>query len=375
MSTKPEQPTTVDLPNPGLAPWVKLALLAVGGLTAAGAGTYGYVYYRAASEPAAPRAQKLFADKALPPGFFPDNAAPEPLIPNRPKEWVPMKPGDTYPAALTAPAVEVKPMPSIDFAAVREQQLREAINEQRRGAGQLMTVTVDKETFSRVEWTNTDKDFGAATNKTIATFPVNLSRVLTADRFIPAVLIQEINSELEGKVVAQIEQHVYASHGRKILVPAGSKAIGRYLPFKKAGETRLRIVWERILTPDGINIRTVNAEMADAMGRAGITGDVDNRNFDKYGMALLVSLISAIGQLHVPADSAAQKAAIDSFGRELSRVTADILQQSLDIKPRVTIPAGSRILISPVDDIWFKEPIKNVVTVEFVHEDKKGAKR
>jgi type IV secretory pathway VirB10-like protein len=360
-----------DLPSPGLASWAKLALAAAGGIAVLGSGAYWY----ATQEPAphAPRAQKLFAKAELPEDFFPapdvDEAPTEP-----PKDWRPLKPGDKYPALVT-PAVAAQEPTRIDFAAVRAEQERTRINELRR-EGLVMTANKEEKTYERVEWTNTDTDYKAqGFDKAETTFPVDLERTITADRFIPAILIPEINSELEGKVVAQVETHVYGAHGRKILIPAGSKAIGRYLPFKKAGQERLRIVWERIITPEGINIKTTDAQMADAMGRSGITGEVDNRNWDKYGMAVLVSMISAIGQLHVPADSVNQKAAIDAFGRELSRVTADILQQSLDIKPRVTIPAGSRILISPIDDIWFKKPVKNVVQVSFVREDKKGAKR
>lgn len=363
-------PKPVDLPNPGLAPWVKLALAAVGGIAAIGGGTYYYVNRDQAAAPM--RAQKLFTEQGLPPGFFPEGDQPPQT---EPKDWVGLRPGDKYPVAGPAPVLQPEPA-RVDFMAVRAEQLRDRINEQRRGAGLVMTADKEQRTFTRVDWTNTDMDFKAqGFEKPEATFPVDLERTITADRFIPAILIPEINSELEGKVVAQVEAHVYGAHGRKILIPAGSKAIGRYLPFKKAGQERLRIVWERIITPEGVNIKTTDAQMADAMGRSGITGDVDNRNFDKYGMALLVSMISAIGQLHVPADSINQKAAIDAFGRELSRVTADILQQSLDIKPRVTIPAGSRILISPIDDLWFKKPVRNVVQVEFVQEDRKGVKR
>lgn len=388
-TSKNSETPPAELPSPGLAPWVKLAIGGVAGLVLAGGGTLGYLKYRQA-QPEAPRAQKLFEAQGLPPGFFPEDEArqvPETKPCEPPKGWVPMRPGDSYPCDAPVAKTPAKPgvvveqpkapeAPRIDFAAVRAEQLREAINQKRRRSGGLvMTLSDNKKTYERVEWTNTDKDFGTEQPKTAPTFPVDLTRVITADRFIPAIVIPEINSELEGKVVAQVEANVYGYHGRMILVPAGSKAIGRYLPFKKAGESRLRIVWERIITPNGINIRTVSAEMADAMGRSGITGEVDNRNWDKYGMAVLISIVSAIGQLHVPADSVNQKAAIDAFGRELSRVTADILQQSLDIKPRVTIPAGSRILISPVDDIWFKEPLKNVVQVSFVDKDQKGVKR
>jgi len=57
----------------------------------------------------------------------------------------------------------------------------------------------------------------------------------SAGKYMPAILQNEINSELGGKVVAQVEENVFGGHGRNILIPAGGKAIGRYKPLTKVG--------------------------------------------------------------------------------------------------------------------------------------------
>jgi type IV secretory pathway VirB10-like protein len=209
-----------------------------------------------------------------------------------------------------------------------------------------------------------DEDFSAHDlAKSVPTYPVDLSRTLTMDRFMSAVLYTEIKSELPSKkVLAMIDQDVYAAHGRKILVPRGSKAIGKYEPLDEQGQSRLMISWYRIITPDGINIK-LDSETADEEGAAGMTGEVDDRLLDKYGTALLFSSLSAVSQLSVQTDNESQSAAAESFSKEFGSVTAQALENSFDIAPRVRIPRGARINISPLTDIWFKPPIQGQAQV------------
>lgn len=191
--------------------------------------------------------------------------------------------------------------------------------------------------------------------KVNSSYPVDLTRVLTVDKNIDAILINNIDSSLGGKVIAQIENNTYATQGRNILIPIGSKAIGYYKPLNKLGNNRLKIVWNRIITPNGINI-VMNAEMADAMGRSGITGKINTKFLDKYGLALLVSTVSVIAQ--VSANVSVQKnqaISINTYGKELANLSAKILDERINIKPIIMINSGRRILISPTQDIWFPD--------------------
>jgi type IV secretory pathway VirB10-like protein len=203
-----------------------------------------------------------------------------------------------------------------------------------------------------------DVDFGAHDlAKSIATFPVDLSRTLTADRFISAVLYTEVKSELPSeKVIAMVDQDVFAAHGRKILIPKGSKVIGAYEPLDEQGAQRLQISWYRIITTNGIDIK-LDSETADQLGATGVAGKVDNRWKDRYGTALLFSSLSALAQLSIDTDSEAQSSASESLSSEFGGVTAESFRAGLDVLPRVTIERGSRLNISPKTDIWFKPPV------------------
>lgn len=208
---------------------------------------------------------------------------------------------------------------------------------------------------------NKNTDFSEHGIPTIeATYPVDLTRVLTMNKHIPAVLYTEIQSELPSdKVIAVIEQNVTGYHGRKILIPRGSQAIGKFGALKSPDSERLGIIWYRILTPEGINI-SLTSEAMDQEGASGLTGFIDKRWKDKYGTALLFSSISALAQLSVPVENENVKAAADGFSSELGPIVAEQLRQSLNIVQRINIPKGTRFNISPLVDIWFKQNLNNV---------------
>ena len=188
--------------------------------------------------------------------------------------------------------------------------------------------------------------------------------MLVVTSIIPAVLITEIKSEVgSDKVMAQVEQDIYAFHGNRILIPKGTKAIGKYKPLKKVGDTKITIEWYRMVRPDGINIQILG-EVADMIGGSGITGEIDHRWKERYGQAALFATISAAAQLSVPAGDETGAAAAEALTNNLGTVTAAAVEEGLGILPTVRIKRGERILISPLSDIVFKPAKGRWQTVE-----------
>ncbi|WP_424686524.1 MAG: TrbI/VirB10 family protein [Halarcobacter ebronensis] len=213
-----------------------------------------------------------------------------------------------------------------------------------------------------------DKDFGI--EKDFASKKVKLNRVITADKMFSAILITAINSHLAGKVVAMIEYDIYGSHGKELLIPKGSTAIGSYLPIKKIGEERLAIGWTRIITPDGININLNKAYAADQMGRSGSIGDLDNRYLARYGLALSITTASnALSYLAMQGNDSAtnltnntvnnetslKNEVVRDYKNDIGRISDQVLKQQMQVKPVIKIAAGTRVYISPIYDIWFPQ--------------------
>lgn len=203
----------------------------------------------------------------------------------------------------------------------------------------------------------------------VSTFPVDRTRVITADRYIPAVLENTINSQLPGRAIAVVERPVYGSEGRAILIPAGSRVIGRYQSLNKVGEARLSINWSRILRPDGVSIN-IDDQGADVMGRTGLPGDLDDRFVEKYGSSLLTSVIAAAGDWALDGTTTTVSSqlggttqtmdgralAANRLGNDLDRLGQRMVTENVDIRPVLTVPQGTRLNIIPSEDIWLRDP-------------------
>lgn len=230
----------------------------------------------------------------------------------------------------------------------------------------------------RNQWIMSDADYkDIGYGKTTATFPIDRTRMITSDRYIPAVLENTISSQIpKGRVIAVIENHVYSAEGRNILIPAGSRAIGEYDGSNKAGTSRLTVVWNRIIRPDGVGIN-VRSPSADPMGRVGLIGDVDNRLFDRFGVPLLISAIgvaanyaaspsqvtttTTTGALGVLGTSTSETTtrenqAARQFSADAVQKSQEFIQNTVSLQPIITVPAGTRFVILPTQDIEFKSP-------------------
>ena len=206
-------------------------------------------------------------------------------------------------------------------------------------------------------------------DKDVSTFPVDLSRTVTADRYIPCILVDQINSQLEGRATCSVETNIYGFHGRNILIPAGSRLMGSHGTLKKVGDERFNITWKRLLRPDGVHIKLTDAYSSDAVGGTGVVGEVNRRNWEKYGGAILTSTVSVLAQVAIPTEGTSiSNSIMESYATDFGRVTAAMLQENINIKPYSVVPAGRRILVTPVTDIWLKKE-KNTLSFEAITDE------
>ncbi|TAH32306.1 MAG: TrbI/VirB10 family protein [Alphaproteobacteria bacterium] len=286
--------------------------------------------------------------------------------------------GDNPPAFI--PVVAVKAMqpvappapPPTVYAPSPALENAVSMYRQRRG-GQMMVI--DSEIDPQADPNNIitkDQDYTPiGFTPTISTLPVDRSRLVTADKYIPAVLENTINSQLPGgRIVGVVENHVYGGDGRFVLIPAGSRAIGVYESLSRQGDTRLKASFVRVMRPDGAAIAIEGDPAADPMGRLGLIGDVDNRYFDRFAGPLLISLINAVGtyatapETIISSDGAgnvttsqtlsAEEQAYQNFATDLSYISQRLVEENLNLAPIITIPGGTRFYIMPTRDIMLQ---------------------
>ena len=184
---------------------------------------------------------------------------------------------------------------------------------------------------------------------------------LQAGTVLPAVLLTAIDSDLPGDLVAQVTRDVYDSATlHTVLVPAGSRLLGRYDHQVELGQSRLLVAWTRLLLPDGRSLSFPGLPATTTDGEAGLVGSTDNHLRRVFGSALLLSLISAGVQLSQPQESAtfgqaasARQVAGAALGQELGSVALEILRRGVARRPTLRIPAGSELYVFVNGDIAF----------------------
>ena len=216
-----------------------------------------------------------------------------------------------------------------------------------------------------------DSKFSNQENINTATNEHKLFRMVRAGRLIPAILTSAISSDLSGIVSAQIEEDIYATMGRAVMIPRGSKVIGSYQSSREiTGHARLQIAWREIITPQGVNILLTDANTADSMGMSGVEGYLNNRYLERFGIPYAISTLSNVLLLSIATrDGATPSPYSESIytqsQTDLSSIVQEILQQQRAIKPTIEIKAGSRIFIVPTHHIWFPKPRNNEIMAQY----------
>ena len=166
-----------------------------------------------------------------------------------------------------------------------------------------------------------------------------------AGTLLPAMLVTGINSDLPGEILAQITRNVYDSQQRFLLIPRGTKVIGRYDDQVALGQSRVLIAWTRLILPDGRSLSLPGLPTKDLRGAAGLRDKVDNHYRRLYGQATLLSIVGAGAQLSQPQQSsvltppsAGQVAALAARRRE---VTTAAEPMATAPAPRARSPATS----------------------------------
>lgn len=97
---------------------------------------------------------------------------------------------------------------------------------------------------------------------------------------IPAMLITDINSDLPGRIIAQVSENVYNSAtGHYLLIPQGTKLMGRYDSKVSFGQSRVLVIWTDIIFPNGSTLQIGGMAGTDAPGYGGFEDRVDNPSF------------------------------------------------------------------------------------------------
>ncbi|MFN3669617.1 MAG: type IV secretion system protein VirB10, partial [Brevundimonas sp.] len=170
--------------------------------------------------------------------------------------------------------------------------------------------------------------------------------LLTAGTSLPCVLQTAMDSSTPGQVACVLARDVYSESGGVVLLERGTRVLGEYRGGLEPGRRRLFVLWTRAVTPTGVAV-ALASPAADALGRAGFDGAVDTHFWDRFGGALLLSIVD--GGVHAGAGGAQSPGAV----RLPSDAAAVALQGSLAIPATLRKAQGAEVSIQVARDLDF----------------------
>uniref|UniRef100_UPI003B3B7A68 TrbI/VirB10 family protein n=1 Tax=Sphingomonas sp. TaxID=28214 RepID=UPI003B3B7A68 len=161
----------------------------------------------------------------------------------------------------------------------------------------------------------------------------------------PKVLETAIDTDLPGYVRAVISRDIRAFDGQTVLIPRSSRLIGQYKSGLQAGQRRAYVIWTRLIRPDGASI-ALGSPAVDFSGRSGLTGDVDSHFLSRFGSAILLSAVDALGTI----GSGRTSVILSGSGQNAAGVAA---QRDGQIPPTVRVRQGEPIRVFTARDLDF----------------------
>jgi type IV secretion system protein VirB10 len=203
----------------------------------------------------------------------------------------------------------------------------------------------------------------------------NLGSIIAQGKIIDAILETAINTDLPGQLRAFVSRDIYAEAGNSILIPKGSRLIGTYKNNIRRGQKRVEIIWSRLIRPDGLDIQ-IDSPGTDQLGRAGVTGEIDNKYLELFTSSALISIVSTAITIAADRASDAQSSsrttstdnngnqvvtqtgsssavAINEAAQNMGSVARGLIQESLQLQPTITVDQGTRIKVFVNRDLIF----------------------
>jgi len=170
---------------------------------------------------------------------------------------------------------------------------------------------------------------------------------------IETVLTNRLDGTFAGPVNCLVTTAVYAPDHQHLLIPAGARVLGDARPVTTFGQTRIAVVFHRVLLPNGARIDLETFHGLSQIGETGLRDEVDRHYAQIFGASLAVGAIAGLAQAQtsIGLDATALDVYRQGAAANLAQSSARILDRFLNLLPTVTIREGHRIKVYVSSDL------------------------
>ncbi|EJF85251.1 type IV secretion system protein VirB10 [Candidatus Bartonella washoeensis] len=186
----------------------------------------------------------------------------------------------------------------------------------------------------------------------------NRDLLITQGTQIDCTLETKIITSQPGMTTCHLTRDVYSTSGRVVLLDRGSKVVGFYQSGIQQGQTRVFVQWLRIETPSGV-IVNLDSPGTGPLGEAGIGGWIDSHFWQRFGGAIMVSIIGDLGEWVKGKIRQGNKEKTENSQSQNTHsaesVITEVLQNSINIQPTLYKNQGERVNIFVARDLDFSD--------------------
>lgn len=159
---------------------------------------------------------------------------------------------------------------------------------------------------------------------------------------VKCVLDNAIDTTQPGPIFCETSEDVFSPVHVK-LMEAHTKIVGSYTSGMQQGQSRLPAVSAYAITPKGVPI-ALTSPMGDALGRSGITGEIDTHFKEKFGGALLLlASQGVVGAAQAALQRGNGNAYLNLQTGGVESAISEVLRNTINIPPTVRVNQGTEI--------------------------------
>jgi type IV secretion system protein VirB10 len=178
--------------------------------------------------------------------------------------------------------------------------------------------------------------------------------LLPKGAFIDCTLETALDSQLPGMTTCVTAMDIFGADGHVVLLERGSKLVGETRGETRLGQARVFVLWTEARTPTGVVVQLASPG-TDELGRSGLPGFVDTHFWQRFGAAILISVIDGTIQAAVASQNSSSGGSNVVYNTQGSHdVLTEVLRSTINIPPTVVKNQGERIQVFVARDLDFR---------------------